>query len=94
MLSFREITNSPTMAAAILPGSRRMLLLGPVLAALQFAFRPPCASLEVDPSQTVITLPSLCMGLSGPPHIGEMATLYGGLTSRGPTSFINGTRVI
>jgi hypothetical protein len=87
MRSFREITDSPAMAAVIPPGSRRMLLLGPVLAALQSAFRPPCAhASRLDPSQTVITLPSSLQwaAWSGlPPHIGEMATLYGGLDKPG-----------
>ena len=65
-----------------------MLLLGPVLAALHFAFRPTCAEAsKLDPSQTVITLPSSLVwaAWSGlPPQIGEMATRYGGLDEPGP----------
>ena len=54
----------------------------------QFAFRPPQAQAsKLEPSETVITLPSALEWRRGsglPPHIGEMATLNGGLNKAGP----------
>ena len=63
------------------PISRRTLLLAPIMAALQEA-----QASKLDPSQTIITLPSAIRwtewtGL--PPRSGEMAMLYGGLEKPG-----------
>ncbi len=83
-----ETMRSSGTGTTIEPGSRRTLLLGPIIAALPVAFWAPRArASKLDPSQTVITLPSAVnwtewSGL--PPHIGEMATLYGGLDKSGP----------
>jgi hypothetical protein len=68
--------------------TRRTALLGPIIAALQAAGSAPRArASRLDPSQTIITLPSAVdwtewTGL--PPHSGEMAPLYGGLDKPGP----------
>jgi hypothetical protein len=68
--------------------SRRTILLAPIIAALPVPFWTPLArASKLDPSQTVITLPSAIKWTewSGlPPHVGEMATLYGGLNQSGP----------
>ncbi len=83
-----ETTRSSATATTIDPGSRRTLLLGPIIAALQVGFWAPRAQAsKLDPSQTAITLPSAVKWTewSGlPPHIGEMAILYGGLDKSGP----------
>jgi hypothetical protein len=64
-----------------------MFLLGPVIAALQVAFWTPRAlASKLDPSQTIVTLPSdfKWTAWSGlPPHVGEMAMLYGDLDKPG-----------
>src|SRR5258708_37970137 len=79
--------SSPT-ANTIDPGSRRMILLAPIIAALPVSFWAPGArASKLDHSQTVVTLPSAIKwtewnGL--PPQVGEMATLYGGLDKVGP----------
>jgi hypothetical protein len=83
-----ETTRCPATATTINSVSRRMLLLGPIIAALPVAFWTPRAQAsKLDPSQTIITLPPLLSGTAWtglPPHIGEMATLYGGLDKPGP----------
>ena len=83
-----ETTHSSATATTIDLGSRRTLLLGPIIAALPGAFwAPPVQASKLDPSQTVITLASAVKWTkwSGlPPHLGEMAILYGGLDKSGP----------
>jgi hypothetical protein len=68
--------------------TRRSLALAPVFAALPLALAGSTASAaKIDPSQTVITPPDAIKWTSWsglPPHIGEMATLYGGLDRSGP----------
>jgi hypothetical protein len=66
------------------PISRRTLLLAPIIAALQEA-----QASKLDPSQTIITLPSAIRwtewtGL--PPRSGETAMLMAAWTSRDYTS--------
>jgi hypothetical protein len=84
----QSIETVHSSGTTIEPGSRRTLLLGPIIAALPVAFWAPRAQAsKLDPSETIITLPSAVnwtewSGL--PPHIGEMATLYGGLDKSGP----------
>jgi hypothetical protein len=67
---------------------RRRLLLTPLLAALPFALSSTAAEAgKLDPAETQITLPDQIKWVpwsGGPPHSGEMATLYGGLDSPGP----------
>jgi len=69
-------------------GPRRMLLLGPILAAMEFPFWPlRTQAARLDPSETIITLPSAIRwtGWTGlPPRIAEMATLDGDLNKQGP----------
>jgi hypothetical protein len=83
-----ETPHSSATASIIDPGSRRMILLAPIIAALPVSFWTPGArASKLDQSQTVVTLPSAIKwtewnGL--PPHVGEMATLYGGLDKAGP----------
>ena len=81
-------TRRSATATTIDSVSRRMLLLGPIIAALPVAFWTPRAQAsKLDPSQTIITLPSAVKWTAWtglPPHIGEMATLYGGLDKPGP----------
>lgn len=70
------------------PASRRTLLLSPLMAALQVAFWDSRAQAsKLNPSQTVITLPSAIKWSAWtgvPSHTAEMATLYGGLNQPGP----------
>jgi hypothetical protein len=83
-----EATSSSPTATTIHSVSRRRLLLGPTVAALPVGvWAPQAQASKLDPSQTVITLPSdlkwtAWTGL--PPHSGEMAALYGGLDKPGP----------
>jgi len=68
--------------------TRRWLALAPLFAALPLALSGSTASAaKIDPSETVITPPDAIKWTSWsglPPHIGEMATLYGGLEQPGP----------
>jgi hypothetical protein len=65
-----------------------MVLLGPILAAMEFAFCPlRTQAARLDPSETIIILRSAIRwtGWTGvPPHIAEMAALYGDLNKPGP----------
>jgi hypothetical protein len=68
--------------------SRRTVLLAPVIAAMNATLQPSSAQAAIlDPSQTIITLPSEMKwtGWTGvPPHVAEMAALYGDLNQPGP----------
>jgi hypothetical protein len=68
--------------------TRRALLLASTLAGVPLAFSETSAfASEIDPSETVITLPDAIHFESwsgAPAHSGEMATLYGGLDKPGP----------
>jgi len=81
----------PTAARALgdnIASTRRELLLAPLLAALPLALsaRATHAS-PIDSAETQITLPDdirWSAWSGGPPHSGDVATLYGGLDKRGP----------
>jgi hypothetical protein len=77
--------NATDLAAA---STRRTLLLAPLLAALPLgASSKPAQASKIDPSQTAITLPDDFKWNSWgnvPPHVIEMATLFGGLDKPGP----------
>ena len=68
--------------------SRREFLAASLLAALPLALRgTPARAGQINPAETAITLPDAIKWSDwsgGPPHSGEMATLYGGLNSPGP----------
>lgn len=68
--------------------SRREFLAASLLAALPLALRAtPARAGQINPAETAITLPDAIKWSDwsgGPPHSGEMATLYGGLNSPGP----------
>lgn len=68
--------------------SRRSLLLTSLLAGLPLTGSGTKAlASKLDRSETVITLPDAIKFVpwsGAPPHIGEMATLYGGLDKSGP----------
>lgn len=68
--------------------SRRALLLGILAGGLQLAASGTIARASViNPAETQITLPDAIKWTTwtgAPPHIGEMATLYGGLDKPGP----------
>jgi hypothetical protein len=68
--------------------TRRGLLAGPLVAALPLAMLGATARAgEINPDETAITLPDAIKWSDwsgGPPHSGEVATLYGGLDRPGP----------
>jgi hypothetical protein len=68
--------------------TRRGLLIAPLLAALPLAMSGATARAgRIDPAETAITLPDAIKWSAwsgGPPHSGEVATLYGGLDRAGP----------
>jgi hypothetical protein len=68
--------------------TRRGLLIAPLLAALPLAMSGATAGAgRIDPAETAITLPDAIKWSAwsgGPPHSGEVATLYGGLDRAGP----------
>lgn len=67
---------------------RRGLLVAPLLAALPLEMLAASARAgQIDPAQTAITLSDAVKWNAwsgGPPHSGEVATLYGGLDRSGP----------
>jgi hypothetical protein len=67
--------------------TRRALLLGMLAGGLQLATLGTMARASaINPSETQITLPDAIKWTAwsgAPPHIGEMATLYGGLDQPG-----------
>ena len=68
--------------------SRRDLLVASLVAAAPLIMRgTPARAGQIDPAETAITLPDAIKWSEwsdGPPHSGEMATLYGGLNKPGP----------
>lgn len=68
--------------------TRRELLLAPLLAALPLAMSGATAQASpINPAETQVTLPDTIRWLAwsgGPPHSGEVATLYGALDKPGP----------
>ena len=68
--------------------NRRALLVASVLAALPITLRTTAAGAgQINPTETAITLPDAIKWSEwsdGPPHSGEMATLYGDLNTPGP----------
>jgi hypothetical protein len=68
--------------------TRRELLIAPLLAALPLAMLGETARAgQINPAETAITLPDAIAWSAwsgGPPHSGEVATLYGGLDRPGP----------
>jgi hypothetical protein len=83
----RRLASASTNDHAICP-MRRGLLLAPFLAALPFELLGETARAgQINPAETAIT-PSDAIKWSawsgGPPHSGEVATLYGGLDRPGP----------
>ena len=68
--------------------SRRAVLFGMLAGCLQLAASDTIARASaINPSETQITLPDAIKWTTwsgAPPHIGEMATLYGGLDKPGP----------
>src|SRR5271156_3078119 len=68
--------------------NRRALLVASLLAALPMTLRTTAAGAgQINPTETAITLPNEIKWSDwsgGPPHSGEMATLYGGLNTPGP----------
>ena len=68
--------------------NRRALLVASLLAALPITLRTTAAGAgQINPTETAITLPDAIKWsewIGGPPHSGEMATLYGDLDTPGP----------
>jgi hypothetical protein len=68
--------------------TRRGVLIAPLLAALPLAiFGATARAGQINPTETAITLPDSIRWnnwSAGPPHSGEVATLYGGLDKPGP----------
>jgi hypothetical protein len=68
--------------------SRRGFLVASLLAAMPLALRGTTARAgQINPAETAITLPDAIKWSDwsgGPPHSGEVATLYGGLDKPGP----------
>jgi hypothetical protein len=69
-------------------GTRRMLLLAPLMASLPLVLKTSAARAStIDPAETTVTLPdALNFGpwSGGPAGSGEMAPLYGSLDKAGP----------
>jgi hypothetical protein len=80
--------SSARAAAAGADGTRRMLLMTPLIASLPLVFRTSAAhASKVDPSKTAVTLPDKLRFVpwsGGPAGSGEMAPLYGSLDKPGP----------
>lgn len=68
--------------------TRRELLIAPLLAALPLAMLGATAQAgQINSAETTVTLPDAIKWSAwsgGPPHSGEVATLYGGLDKAGP----------
>jgi hypothetical protein len=68
--------------------ARRTLLLAPLLGAVAAGLLdPPALAAKLDAAETAITLPGAIKWSAwtgGPPHSGEVATLYGDLNAAGP----------
>ena len=83
----RTVASDSTEDHAIRP-MRRGLLLAPFLAALPLELLAETARAgQINPAETAITLSDAIKWSAwsgGPPHSGEVATLYGGLDRPGP----------
>ncbi|MEA2804145.1 MAG: hypothetical protein QOE49_4240 [Rhodospirillaceae bacterium] len=83
----RTLASDSTEDHAICP-MRRGLLLAPFLAALPLELLGETARAgQINPAETAITLSDAIKWSAwsgGPPHSGEVATLYGGLDRPGP----------
>jgi hypothetical protein len=83
----RTLASDSTEDHAICP-MRRGLLLAPFLAALPLELLAETARAgQINPAETAITLSDAIKWSAwsgGPPHSGEVATLYGGLDRPGP----------
>jgi hypothetical protein len=83
----RTLASDSTEDHAICP-MRRGLLLAPFLAALPIELLGETARAgQINPAETAITLSDAIKWSAwsgGPPHSGEVATLYGGLDRPGP----------
>jgi hypothetical protein len=83
-----DLQNGLEAADAPASATRRGCLLTPLLALLPAVLAGTSAQASpIDPAQTIVTLPpdvkwATWEGL--PPHVGEVATLYGGLRQPGP----------
>ncbi len=84
----RILSSAEVIADHEICSTRRGLLLAPLLATLPLALlQTKALAGEINPSETQVTLPDAIKWsgwISGPPHSGEMATLYGGLDQPGP----------
>jgi hypothetical protein len=80
--------SSARAADASADGTRRMLLLAPVIASLPLVLKTGAARAgKIDPSGTTVTLPDALKFVpwsGGPVGSGEMAALYGSLDKPGP----------
>jgi hypothetical protein len=80
--AFITTPNNAAMAA------RRTLLLAPLLAAAMAGLADqPALAAKLDRAETQVTLPDAIKWSAwtgGPPHSGEVATLYGDLNAAGP----------
>ena len=91
----RDCDQPPAIPAAFITApnnaalaGRRTLLLAPLLAAVVAGLADqPALAAKLDPAETQITLPDAIKWSAwtgGPPHSGEVATLYGDLNAAGP----------
>ncbi len=86
--TLKRMSASVGVADHAILSRRRGMLVAPFLAALPLALLDAVARAgQIDPAETAIT-PSDAIKWSawsgGPPHSGEVATLYGGLDMPGP----------
>ena len=83
-----RLSSAITVADLDIGSTRRGLLIAPLLAALPLAIMStPARAGKIDPAETAVTLPDAVTWSAwtgGPPHSGEVATLYGGLDQAGP----------
>ena len=83
-----NVASSARSAAAGADGTRRMLLLTPLIASLPLTLKVSAAhASKIDPSETAVTLPDVLEFVpwsGGPVGSGEMAPLYGSLDKSGP----------
>jgi hypothetical protein len=82
-----NVASSVRSAAAGADGTRRMLLLTPLIASLPPNLKGNAHASKIDPSETAVTLPDALEFVpwsGGPVGSGEMAPLYGSLDKSGP----------
>jgi hypothetical protein len=81
------VPRKPPESPAALDVIRRSLLLGPLVGMLSVALTGVARAGKIDRSMTEVTFADAIEWKpwsGGPPHIGEMATLHGGLDEPGP----------